>query len=70
MDGLCGASSIADCGHNVRMEDAFAIVLFVVVGVAAVAAIWALVTSRSSYDQIGSGGFFMFGPGFTPGRTA
>ena len=38
------------------MEDAFAIVLFVVVGVAAVAAIWALVTSRSSYDQIGSGG--------------
>ena len=36
----------------VRMEDAFAIVLFVVVGIAAVAAIWALVTSRSSYDQI------------------
>ncbi|HEX5622320.1 MAG TPA: hypothetical protein VFX51_28100 [Solirubrobacteraceae bacterium] len=38
------------------MEDAFAIVLFVVVGVAFVAAVWALVTSRSSYDQIGSGG--------------
>jgi hypothetical protein len=38
------------------MEDAFAIVLFVVVAVAAVAAIWALVTSRSSYDQIGRGG--------------
>jgi hypothetical protein len=38
------------------MEDAFAIVLFVVVGVAAVAAVWALVTSSSSYDQIGSGG--------------
>jgi hypothetical protein len=43
-------------GHNERMEDAFAIVLFVVVGVAFVAAVWALVTSRSSYDQIGSGG--------------
>jgi hypothetical protein len=39
-----------------RVRDAFAIVLFVVVGVAAVAAVWALVTSRSSYDQIGSGG--------------
>jgi cytochrome c556 len=38
------------------MEDAFEVVLFVVVGVAAVAAVWALVTSRSSYDQIGSGG--------------
>jgi hypothetical protein len=38
------------------MEDAFAIVLFVVVGVAFVAAVWALITSRSSYDQIGSGG--------------
>jgi hypothetical protein len=39
------------------MEDAFAIVLFVVVAVASIAAVWALVTSRSSYDQIGSGGF-------------
>ncbi len=39
------------------MEGAFAIVLFVVVGVAGVAAVWALVTSGSSYDQIGSGGF-------------
>ena len=39
-----------------RMQGAFAIVLFVVVGVAAVAAIWALVTSGGSYDQIGHGG--------------
>lgn len=38
------------------MEGAFAIVLFVVVGVAAVAAIWALATSGGSYDQIGHGG--------------
>jgi hypothetical protein len=39
-----------------RMEGAFAIVLFVVVGVAAVAAVIALVTSRGSYEQIGRGG--------------
>jgi len=38
------------------MEDAFAIVLFVVVAIAAIAAVWALMTSSSSYDQIGSGG--------------
>ena len=37
------------------MEEAFAIVLFVVVGVAVVAAVWALVTSGGSYDQIGGG---------------
>ncbi len=40
------------------MQGAFAIVLFIVVGVAAVAAIWALATSSRSYDQIGRGGFF------------
>jgi Spy/CpxP family protein refolding chaperone len=40
----------------VGMQDAFAIVLFVVVGVAAVAAVWALVSSAGSYDQIGRGG--------------
>jgi hypothetical protein len=38
------------------MADAFAIVLFVVVGVAAVLAVWALVTSSGAYDQIGRGG--------------
>jgi hypothetical protein len=38
------------------MEEAFAIVLFVVVGVAVVAAVWALVTSGGSYEQIGRGG--------------
>jgi hypothetical protein len=38
------------------MTDAFAIVLFVVVGVAAVLAIWALVTSSGAYEQIGRGG--------------
>ena len=37
------------------MQDAFAIVLFVVVGVAVVAALWALVTSGGSYDDIGGG---------------
>jgi hypothetical protein len=38
------------------MTDAFAIVLFVVVGVAAVVAVWALATSSGAYDQIGRGG--------------
>jgi hypothetical protein len=38
------------------MEEAFGIVLFVVVAIAAVAAVWALVTSGGSYDQIGRGG--------------
>ena len=37
------------------MQEAFAIVLFVVVGLAVVAAIIALATSRGSYDQIGGG---------------
>jgi hypothetical protein len=38
------------------MEEAFAIVLFVVVALAAVAAVWALATSGNSYEEIGSGG--------------
>jgi hypothetical protein len=38
------------------MEDAFAIVLFAVVGIAAVVAVWALATSGSAYGEIGRGG--------------
>jgi hypothetical protein len=38
------------------MQGAFSIVLFVVVGIAAVAAVWALVTSGGSYEEIGRGG--------------
>jgi hypothetical protein len=38
------------------MEDTFAVVLFVVVGVAAVVAVWALASSGGSYRQIGRGG--------------
>jgi hypothetical protein len=45
-------------GTMAEMEGAFAIVLFVVVGVAAVGAVWALATSGRSYDQIGSGGVY------------
>jgi hypothetical protein len=37
------------------MQEAFAIVLFVVVGAAVVAAILALATSSGSYDEIGGG---------------
>jgi hypothetical protein len=51
------------------MESAFAIVLFVVVGVAAVAAVWALITSGGAYEQIGRGGMSLddAGPG-TPAQ--
>jgi hypothetical protein len=38
------------------MEEAFGIVLFVVVGIAAVVAVWALVASGSAYGEIGRGG--------------
>ena len=38
------------------MQEAFAIVLFVVVGLAIVAAVWALATSGNSYEEIGRGG--------------
>src|SRR3954447_167218 len=38
------------------MEEALAIVLFVVVGVAAVVAVWALASSSGSYREIGRGG--------------
>jgi hypothetical protein len=40
------------------VEDAFAIVLFAVVGVAAVLAVLALATSGGAYRQIGRGGLF------------
>jgi Spy/CpxP family protein refolding chaperone len=49
-----------------EVESAFAIVLFVVVGVAAVAAVWALATSGGSYDQIGGGGMALDRDDATP----
>jgi hypothetical protein len=52
------------------MEEAFAIVLFVVVGVAVVAAVWALVTSGGSYDQIGGGGLSVDEPRPVAGPVA
>src|SRR4051794_34977017 len=42
--------------HNVRMQEAFAIVLFVVVGLAVVGAVVALVLSGDAYSHIGRGG--------------
>jgi hypothetical protein len=39
------------------MEDAFGIVLFVVVGVAAVVALWAFTGAGKIYDQLGKGAF-------------
>ena len=50
------------------MEEAFAIVLFVVVGVAIVVAVWALATSSGSYEQIGRGGMSLGDDG--PARPA
>jgi hypothetical protein len=38
------------------MEEAFAVVLFVVVAVAVVVAVWALATSGGAYDRIGADG--------------
>lgn len=38
------------------MEAAFGVVLFVVVAVAVVAALWSLATSAGAYDDIGRGG--------------
>ena len=53
------------------MEEAFAIVLFVVVGVAVIAAVWALATSGGSYDQIGAGGLSAGeGPSSRPAAAA
>jgi hypothetical protein len=39
-----------------QMEAAFGVVLFVVVAVAVVAALWSLATSAGTYDHIGRGG--------------
>jgi hypothetical protein len=47
------------------MEDAFFIVLFAVVGIAAVVAVWALATSGGAYTEIGRGG--MTAPEERPG---
>jgi Spy/CpxP family protein refolding chaperone len=54
------------------MQEAFAIVLFAVVAIAAVAAVWALATSGGSYDQIGRGGMSIDDPPSRPhpGATA
>ncbi len=43
-------------GHNVRIQDAFQIVIFVVVFLAAVGAIFTFVNSSKAYSQIGRGG--------------
>jgi hypothetical protein len=62
-----GASQQTTVQEDVAgMQDAFAIVLFVVVGVAVVAAIWTLVTSSGSYDDIGGGRMALDRPESTP----
>jgi hypothetical protein len=57
------------CAQQLRtMQEAFTIVLFVVVGIAAVAAVWALATSAGTYEQIGRGGTEV--DGVDPASTA
>jgi hypothetical protein len=53
-----GVSSAVSSGYGCGVEDAFAIVLFVVVGLAAILAVVALVMSGGTYRQIGRGGLF------------
>src|SRR3954454_24449804 len=45
-------------GDTVRVQDAFAYVLFAAVGVGIVAAVAGLVLSGRAYEQIGKGGFY------------
>jgi hypothetical protein len=52
------------------MEGAFAVVLFVVVGVAIVAAVISLVTSGGAYGQIGRGGMSIGDESQASGRAA
>ena len=44
--------------HTVCMQDAFGYVLFGVVGVASIIALGTLFLRKSTYEQIGAGGFF------------
>jgi hypothetical protein len=48
------------------MEDAFGYVLFGVVGVSVVIAIGSLFLRKSTYEQIGAGGFFKEDPAMRP----
>jgi hypothetical protein len=45
--------------HTVRVQDAFAYVLFGVVIVGTIAAVFSFFWSGKAYDQIGKGGFFI-----------
>ncbi len=48
--------------HTVLMQDAFGYVLFGVVGVSAIIALGSLFLRKSTYEQIGAGGFFKEDP--------
>jgi len=58
-----------------RMQEAFGIVIFVVVGLGAVVALFTFLSSGKSYDEIGKGGFYdeaprATGPGSAPTSAA
>jgi hypothetical protein len=48
------------------MQDAFGYVLFGVVGVSVIVALASLLLRKSTYEQIGAGGFFKEDPAFRP----
>ena len=48
--------------HTVGMQDAFGYVLFGVVGVGVLVALGTLLLRKSTYEQIGAGGFFKEDP--------
>src|SRR5690349_18315523 len=58
--------------HTVGMQDAFAYVLFAVVGLGVLAAVIGFAMTNRAYDEIGKGGFFQDDrrPGPAPGSAA
>ena len=56
----------ASVRHTVGMQDAFGYVLFGVVGVGVLLALGTLFLRKSTYEQIGAGGFFKEDPATRP----
>jgi hypothetical protein len=57
-------------GQTLGVQEAFGIVIFVVVGVGSVVALLTFATSGRSYDDIGKGGFYEEKPRATPATGA
>lgn len=48
--------------HTLGVQEAFGTVLFVIVGLGALVAVWTFIGSAKAYDEIGKGGLFDEGP--------